>query len=227
MRVLRSERTCSATATLKGSIRNLGLFVSKKIDSNSAYSNLAQKHAEDVIEGMLDNQHEASEEAKEAVRCFTADEATQIIAAAGQPFRTMFAIAAMTGIRIGKILALQMDDFDFERRMIHVRRLSGIYGMASAKSIPTQGCRSTLPFLLARQMQFEAICGKVVTIEQCENYKECLIESRSRGLGTLCQTIRTKELPNSTNWLRTRTVPPPRTTAKKITRPDTSIPDKR
>src|SRR5258708_5005675 len=30
MRVLRSERTCSATATLKGSIRNLGLLVSKK-----------------------------------------------------------------------------------------------------------------------------------------------------------------------------------------------------
>src|SRR5437879_10213596 len=30
MRVLRSERTCSATVTLKGSIRNLGLFVSKR-----------------------------------------------------------------------------------------------------------------------------------------------------------------------------------------------------
>src|SRR5712691_4117358 len=30
MRVLRSERTCSATATLKGSIRSLGLLVSKR-----------------------------------------------------------------------------------------------------------------------------------------------------------------------------------------------------
>jgi hypothetical protein len=48
MRVLRSERTCSATATLKGSIRSFGLLVSKRvkeIDSNSAYSNLAQSIA--------------------------------------------------------------------------------------------------------------------------------------------------------------------------------------
>ena len=63
-----------------------------------------------------------SEEVKEAARFFTADEARQIIAAAGQPFRTMFAIAAMTGMRVGEILALQTNDLDFERRMIHVRR---------------------------------------------------------------------------------------------------------
>ncbi len=63
-----------------------------------------------------------SEEVKEAARFFTADEARQIIAAAGHPFRTMFAIAAMTGMRVGEILALQTNDLDFERRMIHVRR---------------------------------------------------------------------------------------------------------
>jgi integrase len=63
-----------------------------------------------------------SEEVKEAARFFTADEARQIIVAAGQPFRTMFAIAAMTGMRVGEILALQTNDLDFERRMIHVRR---------------------------------------------------------------------------------------------------------
>jgi integrase len=63
-----------------------------------------------------------SEEVKEAARFFTTDEAKQIIAAAGQPFRTMFAIAAMTGMRVGEILALQIDDLDFDRRMIHVRR---------------------------------------------------------------------------------------------------------
>jgi integrase len=63
-----------------------------------------------------------SEEVKEAARCFTADEARQIIATAGQPFRTMFAIAAMTGMRVGEILALQTNDLDFERRMIHVCR---------------------------------------------------------------------------------------------------------
>ena len=63
-----------------------------------------------------------SEEVKEAARFFTAEEARQIIAAAGQPFRTMFAIAAMTGMRVGEILALQTNDLNFERRMTHVRR---------------------------------------------------------------------------------------------------------
>jgi hypothetical protein len=48
-----------------------------------------------------------------------------------------------------------------------------------------------------------------------------------QGRETLCQMTRTKELPNSTNSPHTRTVPPPRTTGKKITRPDTSIQNKR
>jgi hypothetical protein len=38
---------------------------------------------------------------------------------------------------------------------------------------------------------------------------------------------RIKEPPNFTNSPHTRTVPPRRTTGKKITRPDTSIPNKR
>ena len=37
---------------------------------------------------------------------------------------------------------------------------------------------------------------------------------------------RAEELPHTTNSPDTRTVLPPRTTGKKITRPDTSIPNK-
>lgn len=48
-----------------------------------------------------------------------------------------------------------------------------------------------------------------------------------RGPETLCQTTRTKELPSSTNLQRTLTVLPRFTTGKKITRPDTSFPNKR
>jgi hypothetical protein len=44
---------------------------------------------------------------------------------------------------------------------------------------------------------------------------------------SLCQTTRTRERPNSTNSPHTRTVLPPHTTVKRITRPDTSIPSKR
>ncbi len=45
-------------------------------------------------------------------------------------------------------------------------------------------------------------------------------------LETLCQMTRAEELPSTTNSPHTRTVLPPRTTGKKITRPDTSIPNK-
>jgi len=54
--------------------------------------------------------------------CFTAEQARSIIMAAQGPFRVMFAIAAMTGLRAGEILALQTGDFDFERNFLTVRR---------------------------------------------------------------------------------------------------------
>jgi integrase len=34
----------------------------------------------------------------------------------------MFALAAMAGLRVGEILGLQAGDFDFERRVLHIRR---------------------------------------------------------------------------------------------------------
>ncbi len=60
-------------------------------------------------------------------RFFTGEEARKIITIACDPWRTMFAIAAMTGLRVGEVVALQKGDLDFERRVIHVRR-SAWYG---------------------------------------------------------------------------------------------------
>ncbi len=57
-----------------------------------------------------------------AARFFSGEEAKKIIAAAANPFRTMFAIAAMSGLRAGEILGLMLDDIDFERKLVHIRR---------------------------------------------------------------------------------------------------------
>jgi integrase len=54
--------------------------------------------------------------------CFSASTITSIIGMATGQFRVMFAIAAMTGLRVGEILALQKDDFDLERNLLTVRR---------------------------------------------------------------------------------------------------------
>jgi integrase len=56
------------------------------------------------------------------VRFFTADEARKIIAAAISPWREMYAISAMTGMRCGEVLGLSVEDLDFTKRQISVRR---------------------------------------------------------------------------------------------------------
>ena len=53
---------------------------------------------------------------------FTEDQARAIIGEAKGQFRVMFAIAAMSGLRAGEILGLQIGDFDFENRLLAVRR---------------------------------------------------------------------------------------------------------
>jgi hypothetical protein len=58
---------------------------------------------------------------KEAA-CFDACTTAKIINMAEGQYRVMFAIAAMTGLRVGEILALQRGDFDLERNLLTVRR---------------------------------------------------------------------------------------------------------
>ena len=53
---------------------------------------------------------------------FTADQVRAILAEAQSSHRVMLAIAAMTGLRIGEILALKVSDFDFEQKLLTVRR---------------------------------------------------------------------------------------------------------
>jgi len=68
-----------------------------------------------------------TEELRTQIRFYSADEVRKIIAIASEPYRTMFAIAAMTGLRVGEVVALQKNDLDFAGRLIHVRR-SAWYG---------------------------------------------------------------------------------------------------
>jgi len=71
---------------------------------------------------------------------------------------------------------------------------------------------------------FHFAAARVSPIEQVGKWNGSKIELTAE---TLCQTTRIKELPNSTNSPHTRTVLPPRTTGKVITKPVTSIPNKR
>lgn len=72
---------------------------------------------------------------RKETRFFTGEEATKIIAFAPEPYRTMFAIAATTGLRAGEVMGLQKADLDLERRVIHVRR-SAWYGRIQTVKSP-------------------------------------------------------------------------------------------
>jgi integrase len=91
-------------------------------------------------------------EARKTPRFFTAEEARRIIAAAREPYATIYAVAAMTGMRAGELLGLRITDIDFERRLILVQRslwhgkLQSVKSAMSVRALP-------LPGALARHLK--------------------------------------------------------------------------
>lgn len=69
----------------------------------------------------------AAKPSRHSLQRLNSDSHFSTIAAAKEPWRTLFSILAMTGLRAGEALGLQWGDIDFERRMIYVRR-SAWYG---------------------------------------------------------------------------------------------------
>ena len=82
---------------------------------------------------------------KPEARFFTPDQVRQIIELAVEPFRTMFTVLAMTGIRAGELLALTVEDLDFSGRRIFIRRsvhrgqTQSLKSKASKKPLPMPG----------------------------------------------------------------------------------------
>jgi len=55
-------------------------------------------------------------------RFFTAEQVIAILDKANEPWRTMFTLQVMTGLRPGEVLGLSVDDLDFDSKQIFVRR---------------------------------------------------------------------------------------------------------
>lgn len=93
-----------------------------------------------------------ADEVRKPARFFTKDQARSILVLAPEPYRTMFAIAAMTGLRAGEVLGLQRDDIDFERGIIHVRR-SVWYGRVQTVKTKTSRAPVAMPDALAGMLR--------------------------------------------------------------------------
>jgi integrase len=70
-----------------------------------------------------------------SVRFFSAEQVGRIITAAREePYRTMFIVSALTGLRAGEVCGLSVDDLDFARNLIHVRQSAWYSNLQAPKS---------------------------------------------------------------------------------------------
>jgi integrase len=67
-------------------------------------------------------------------RVYSADDMARIVSSADEPLGTMCFVLCSTGMRIGEVLALRIEDLDFERRLIHVRHSVYAGEMGTPKS---------------------------------------------------------------------------------------------
>jgi integrase len=71
---------------------------------------------------------------KPETRCFTLDEVQRIIAAADEPHRTFYWLAAETGMRAGELCGLRAEDIDGAKGIVQVRRSAWRGKLQSPKS---------------------------------------------------------------------------------------------
>ena len=86
-------------------------------------------------------------------RFFTAEQARRIIEGSKDPFATIFAVAAMTAMRPGELLGLKIEDLDFERGLIFVRRSAWYSKLQSPKN---EGSVRVLPMPTALLLRLKA-----------------------------------------------------------------------
>ena len=65
---------------------------------------------------------------------FTPDQLKRILAIAEEPWRTMFCILTLDGLRAGEVLGLKWVDIDFDRSVVHIRRTAWYGKIQTAKS---------------------------------------------------------------------------------------------
>jgi integrase len=89
---------------------------------------------------------------------FTRSQVESIFGLAQEPWRTLFVVLAMTGLRAGEALGLQWSDVDFEHHCIHIRR-SAWYGKAQSTKSKSSAAPITMPAALAAVLrEYQTAC---------------------------------------------------------------------
>jgi integrase len=99
-------------------------------------------------------------------RCYSADEMARIVSSADEPLGTICFVLCSTGMRIGEVLALRLEDLDFKRQLIHVR--SSVYAgtLGTPKSEASMASLPMPPALATRLKRFfwhRSIIARIVS----------------------------------------------------------------
>lgn len=116
LREIRTElvqRFLSGVRASPKTVRNLYITIRSMWRYARAWSYVAH----DVCDGIVLPKHHARRGF-----FFTLEEVQRIIRSAGEPYKTLYWLAAETGMRAGELTGLRIDDLDLERGLIHVRQ---------------------------------------------------------------------------------------------------------
>jgi integrase len=83
-------------------------------------------------------------------RVYSASEMARIVSSADEPLGTICFVLGSTGMRIGEVLALRIEDLDFQRNLIHVRHSVFAGHLGTPKS---EASVAPMPLDLARRLQ--------------------------------------------------------------------------
>ncbi len=127
------------------------------------------------------------ENVKKEQRCFSDEEIGKILAAAPEPFGTIFAVASVLGLRIGEVLALRVRDVDFTTKIVRVRQQSIDSATRQIQAVKSNASSADVPL----PSQLEARLRKHL---QTHDGKTDLLFINSRGRPYSANKLRAKVL---------------------------------
>jgi len=126
-------------------------------------------------------------------RCFAVEEALRIIANAKEPYRTLYWLAAETGMRAGELCGLRWQDVDFDHRAVRVRQSSWNGHMQTPKS--AAGRRT---FAISAELAEHLRTTKAIATVWCfstSSAGRCVAAKLSRSISGHCS--RNSAFPNA------------------------------
>jgi integrase len=90
---------------------------------------------------------------KAPVKTIAASDIRRLIAAADEPLKTILCVLASTGMRINEVLALRVEDLDFDRKLVHVRHSVSPDGTLGTPKSEASKADVPMPGALAKVLQ--------------------------------------------------------------------------